>query len=71
MTIDTKFVELIGVFLNYLRTFLVKRETDAREKYLIITKEGIIHKSSINLACLTVNKISQRKTIVVTFIKFV
>ena len=45
MTIDKKFVELIGVFLNYLRfvNYNVScKKTGTREKYLIITKEWII-----------------------------
>ena len=46
MTIDTKFMELIGVFLNCLRfvnyNVFVKRETGTRKKYLIMTKEWII-----------------------------
>ena len=50
MTIDTKFVELIGVFLTYLRfvnySVVLKRKTGKREKCLMITKEWIISQIS-------------------------
>ena len=58
MNIDIKFVELIGVFLNYLRfvnyNVFLKREAGARKKYLQIPKEWIIYQI---LAYLTVHLI--------------
>ena len=47
MTINPRFVGLIGVFFNYIHVLrfvmsLVKRETGTRQKYIIITTEWII-----------------------------